>query len=234
MDRPLTHGYAASPSSNAGRIAAIGWLAISMSACAALAPPPEAPPAPVSPVPCEDSIFRRASEQQSSYFESEAKRLEADLRQAETAMITIESGMRSHQSRADAVSMLAESRISVERAARNVPWRATEVADALSKLDEAERQLLADHLGTAVFFASRAHRIADKLNAEAELVAANQGTRFIRAQRVNLRSGPSTEHKIMGVLTHQTPVLTERHQDSWWLVRTLSGQVGWVHATLLQ
>ena len=213
-------------------------LALSLSACANFASPADAPaaatPPAVNPLLCEDSIFQRASQQQSSYFETEASRLQIDLREAEAAMIAIESGMRSHQSRADAVSVLAESRISVEHAGRNVPWRSPQVAEARTKLEEAEAQLQAGHLGTAVFFASRAHRIANTLNDEALRVSADRGTRFIGARRVNLRSGPSTQHEILDVLPRQTPVVTERLEAPWWLVRTLTGQVGWVHAKLLQ
>jgi len=214
-----------------------GLCTLTLPGCAT-PPPPPPPVAPVvaeaAPVQCEDSIFQRASKQQTSYFQAEAKRLETDLREAEAAMIAIESGMRTPRSRADTVSVLAEARIAVEHAARSVPWRAAEAADARAKLEEAEKQLQADHLGTAVFFASRARRIADRLNEEADLVAANPGTRFIRGTRVNLRSGPSTRDEILGVLHDETPVLPERLEGSWWLIRTLPGQVGWVHAKLLR
>jgi hypothetical protein len=208
---------------------------LGLGGCAALLPSPPQPPAAVeSRVECDQSIFQRASEDRSSYFEIEARRLRADLKEAEAAMVAIESGMRSPQTRADAVTILAEARIALERASEGVPWRTEEAAEARGKLDEAESQLHANHLGTAIFFASRARRIADTLNEEALRVAREDSTRYIRARRVNLRGGPSTDHAILDVLRISTPVFPERHEGHWMLVRTLAGQVGWIHGQLLQ
>ncbi len=218
------------------RVALASALAFGLWGCALLAPPAAEPP-PITPAPqakCDESIFRRASEDRSSYFELEAKRLRADLKEAESAMVAIESGMRSRQTRADAVSVLAEARIAIERASDGVPWRTAEAAEAMRKLDEAEKQLQESHLGTAIFFASRARRIADTLNEEARHIGQEESTRFIRAKRVNLRSGPSTKHAILGVLLTETPVFPEETDGQWLLVRTLTGQVGWVHGQLLQ
>jgi hypothetical protein len=149
-------------------------------------------------------------------------------------MVAIESGLRGIHTRADAVSSLAEARIAVERASRSVPWRPAKVQEAHAKLEEAERQLDAGHSGSAVFFASRARRIAETLNEEAEQVARHASTRFVRARRVNLRAGPSTEAAVVGVLSESTPVFRERSEGDWVLVRTTKGPVGWIHASLLR
>jgi hypothetical protein len=166
--------------------------------------------------------------------ELEVERLRADLREAEESMVAIESGLRGVYSRADAVSTLAESRIAVERASQNVPWRGERVLEAQQKIEEAERQFQAGHTGSAVFFASRARRVAAGLNAEAERVASIPGTRFIDGQRVNLRAGSSTEDRVLHVLVGGTPVFPDREDGEWVFVLTPSGQVGWVHASLLR
>jgi prefoldin subunit 5 len=159
--------------------------------------------------------------------------LRADLRQAEEAMVAIESGLRGFRTRADAVSSLAEGRIAVERASQSVPWRPAEVREAHAKLEEAERQLEAGHSGSAVFFASRARRIAETLSEEADQVARHASTRFVRARRVNVRAGPSTDAQVIGVLSKPTPVFLERREGDWVLVRTTAGPVGWMHGSLL-
>jgi hypothetical protein len=184
--------------------------------------------------PYSEAIQQRVSTDKLSFLEFEVKRLREDLREAESAMVAIESGMRGQQSRADAVSAVAEARIAVERASQTVPWRAESVEEALRKLQEAERELNADHRSTAIFFASRARRIADTLNAERQRVTTADGTRFIRARRVNLRAGPSTGHPVVDVLERDTPVFFERPEGKWLLVRTLAGQVGWIHSELLR
>ena len=83
----------------------------------------------------------------------------------------LESGLRGLHTRADAVSAVAEARIALDRVSKSVPWRRERVAEARAKLEEADRQLASDHLGSAVFFASRAQRITDALRAETQQVA---------------------------------------------------------------
>jgi hypothetical protein len=178
-------------------------------------------------------IMRSAQLERVDQLEREVARLRADLRQAEESMVAIESGLRGIHTRADSVSALAEVRIAVDRARRGAPWRKREILEAQAKLEEAERQLQEGHSGSAVFFASRAQRIADNLDEEARHVEASKAARFVHAHRLNLRAGPSTAEPVIGVLERATPVFLERDQDSWMLVRTLSGQVGWVHASML-
>jgi len=179
-------------------------------------------------------VYQEVQREQTAQLEREVARLRADLRQAEEAMVAIESGLRGVHSRADAVSSLAEARIAVERAGQSVPWRPAQVQEAQAKLEEAERQLEAGHSGSAVFFASRARRIAETLNQEAAEVARHASTRFVRARRVNLREGPSTDAPVIAVLGEATPVFLESGEGDWVLVRTAAGPVGWVHGSLLR
>jgi hypothetical protein len=167
-------------------------------------------------------------------LELEIERLRADLRSAEEALVAVESGMRGGQTRAEAVSRLAEARIEVDRAARRAPWRGDAVAEARAKLDEAERELEAGHIGAAVFFVSRASRIAATLVEEAALVEKTPTTRYVNGARVNLRAEPTTESAVVAVLPSELPVFPEADAGEWVLVRTVSGKVGWVHARLLR
>ncbi len=184
---------------------------------------------------CEDAeIYRSAQRERSEYLERALARLRTDLRQAEAAMVASDSELRGAHTRADAVSAVAEARIAVQRAANTVHWRPEQLEEARDKLDEAERQLQAQRSGGAVFFASRARRIADGLNEEARRVAGNRAARFIGARQANLRTGPSTQRKVVAVLPQGTPVFPQREEERWMLVRTLSGPVGWLHASLLR
>jgi hypothetical protein len=179
-------------------------------------------------------VYRRAELTRAEFFEREVERLRADLRQAEESIVAMESGLRGFQSRADAVSAVAEARIAIGRVERKVPWRQAQVAEARAKLVEAEEQLQRGHVGSAVFFASRAQRVAESLLTEARQVEQWSERRLISGgQLVHLRAGPSLEHRVIDNLTELTPVFPERSHAGWKLVRTPSGQVGWVHGSLL-
>jgi hypothetical protein len=183
--------------------------------------------------PIESEVYARAEMERVEFYEREVERLRADLQQAEESLVAMESGLRGFQSRADAVSALAEGRIALERVGPRVPWRQEQVAEAREKLAEASHQIEEGHVGSAVFFASRAHRITASLREEAHRVEAWADKRVVLGVMVNLRAGPSTRHGVVDVLVAATPVFPERHAGSWTLVRTPHGRVGWVHASLL-
>ena len=214
-------------------IAAGALLSLQLTSCAAFqAPAPEL---------CESveaaevtEIYARADDTRTRQLEIEVKRLRADLQEAEESLIAIESGLLGTQGRADAVSALAETRIEIARAERNAPWSVERIEEARQKLAEAERQFQTGHTGSAVFFASRARRIANGVNDEARRVANTPGTGFIKGNRVNLRAGPSTQHEILAVLVGSTPVFRERTDGDWLMVRTTTGVVGWIHFSLLR
>jgi Bacterial SH3 domain len=204
-----------------------------LAACAQAPPAPPAPPEP-APAPLADSgVYRRADADRLKLLELEVERLRADLRAAEDTLLAVESGLRSAQTRAEAVSRLAEARINIDRAAERAPWRADAVEEARHELEEAERQLGAGHVGSAVFLVSRAGRIAQTLVAESALVAQAGTTRYVRGARVNLRAEPSIDAEVVAVLPRELPVFPEAESGDWLLVRTVTGKVGWVHAPLL-
>jgi hypothetical protein len=178
-------------------------------------------------------VYERAREDRVAYLEREVERLQADVRGAEEAMIAMESGLRGIHTRADAVSSLAEARISLDRARDHAPWRTEEADEAQAKLLDAERQMKEGHVGTSLFFSSRAQRIADGMLGEAQVAEATPGALFVRGQRVNLRSGPGTDEQVVDVLNHGVPVFEEKRSGDWMLVRTFNGRVGWVHARLV-
>ena len=210
-------------------------LATLLGACAAPAPaPPAAPPKTPLAVAPTPEIRRRADADRVRALEAEVARLRADLRAAEETLLAVESGMRGVQGRAEAVSALAEARIQVERAVRRAPWRQETAAEARAKLAEAERQLEAEHIGSAVFFVSRAQRIAEALADEADRVASNPNTQFVQASRVNVREAPSPDAAVLATLEARLPVFVEAREGDWSLVRTSTGQLGFVRSDLLE
>jgi TolA-binding protein len=164
----------------------------------------------------------------------EVDRLRADLRDAEGALIALESGLKGLHTRADAVSAVADARILVERAAAEAPWGAASLMEAREKLEEADRQVRSGHFGSATVFISRARRIAESLLEEASERAKGRDVLYVTGARVNVRSGPSTAHTIVEVLKRKVRVTVEERRPEWVQVRTPAGSIGWVHASLLQ
>lgn len=211
------------------------FIAILIGGCASRSAPPavaqehsQAPEVIASP-----EIQRRADADRVRALELEVERLRADLHSAEETLLAVESGMRGAQGRAEAVSALAEARIHVDRAARRAPWRSEAAAEARERLAEAERQLAVQHVGSAVFFVSRARRIAESLSAEADRVESDPKTQFVRGEGVNLRRGPTQEADVLEILPGELPVFVESRESGWSLVRTVTGQVGFVRSDLL-
>jgi len=225
-------------------LAVVGFLGLGCSslppALSGLFGPREAPePAPVAVLEAEplheDHEERHALDQDRiGSLEMEIDRLRADLAQAEATMLATDSDVRAARNRATAVSIMAEARIAVERAQEIVKWRPAELLEAQSKLVEAEKQLTGGHPPAAVYFASRGQRIAQSLINEAKLVEQSPETRFVRSGTLNLRAGPSIEDRVVRTLKHGTPVFEQRRRGDWARVRTLSGELGWVHGSLLQ
>ena len=164
-------------------------------------------------------------------LEAEIARLRADLEQAERSLRDAASGLEQELTLADAVSALAEARVHGERAAQTAPWRRAELEEARLRLAEADRQIQGGHYGSAVFFATRARSIADRVSSEA---IASRKVRRVRVRRANVRSGPSRRHAVVGVLPRDTAVLQQQVEGDWVQVKTPSGESAWIHRTLLE
>ena len=206
-------------------------LAFLGSGCAA--PPPE-PHSSAAPPLKDIVVYHRAEADRAERLTLEVSRLRDDLQRAEEALVEVESGLRGSLTRANAVSALAEARILTQRAAEQAPWRVDEIGEAQDKLSEADIQVQRNNPGAALFFVYRARRIAELALLEAKVIREKHDAYFVSGARVNLRAGPTTEDRVLTVLTQKTPVFRERQEGDWLLVRVVSGSAGWVHRSLLE
>jgi hypothetical protein len=145
-------------------------------------------------------------------------------------MVAIESACARPDARR-AVSALAEARI---RSSAPAPRLLAAQRDRrrAGTSEEGRASFQGGNAGSAVF-ASRAQRIADSLSEEARRASSAKGTRVTTVPRVNLRAGPSTRDPVLAVLQEATPLLLQRSEGEWVLVRTPDGAAGWVHASLI-
>ena len=216
----------------------VAWLAAPLALGCSLfqpsKPPPAAPEVPAAFQEPPPEVYRRADADRVRLLERENDRLRADVNDAEASLVELESGLRTTHTQAEAVSAIAEARIQVDRASKQVPWRNDWVAEARQKLDEASQQMAEGRVAAAVFFASRASRIAANVLAEGQRADHSPGTQYARSARANLRAEPSPDAKVLAVLPNGFPIFTEESRGEWLLVRTISGQVGWISASLVR
>lgn len=166
-------------------------------------------------------------------LENVVAKLQDRLAHTEGELAALETQLGETHNRADAVSALAAARVAVQRAARDAPWDTLEINAANDRLEVAEGHIDQGDYGAAAFFAYRANQAAERLISDAKQMDEPNITMFIKGERVNLRAGPSTENDILDVLDEGTPVFSIHRNANWVHVRTLSGEEGWVHASLL-
>lgn len=226
-DRPITCS-----ASGLVRLLALLALASPLTGCAMLQD--GWPSAGGTPAVVPNGDDRMGDRERIASLQREVERLQADLHQAEVAMLATDSEVCSRRDRASTVSLLAETRISIDKAALTVPWYPAAIDEARRELAEAVRQLEGGHPPGAVYFAARGRRIADTLVTEARRVRNSPKARLVKADRLNVRKGPSVDYPVQEVLTAGTPVFYERRAGKWAQIRTLPGQFGWVYASFLR
>lgn len=179
-------------------------------------------------------VEQRASRARIEQLQAEIERLQSDLAQAQQVIVAAESQLSGAHTRALAVRSVAEARSELESAAVRAPWKRAEAEQAGTLLAEADQHLQSGHFGAAILLASRAERIARALFAEVVALRNTRGALQVAVERANLRAGPSTEGAVIATLVRGTPLLPERSEADWALVRTPQNRLGWVHLPLVE
>jgi len=176
----------------------------------------------------------RASRARIEQLEAEILRLQSGLAQAQEVIVAAESQLSGAHTRAMAVRSAAEARSSLEKAAARAPWKRAEAAQASQLLAEADQHVLAGHFGAAILLASRVERVASAIDQERRALRGARGALRVAVARANLREEPSTDAKVIASLTQGTPLLPERREADWTLVRTPQNHLGWVHGSVVE
>jgi hypothetical protein len=180
------------------------------------------------------TVEQRASSARIEQLEAEIRRLQSDLAQAQQVIVAAESQLSGAHTRALAVRSLAEARSELGSAAARAPWKRAEAEQAEQLLAEADQHLVSGHFGAAILLSSRADRIARALAEESIVLRSTRGALQVAVERANLRAEPSRDGDLIASLPRGTPLLPERSEDDWALVRTPQNQIGWVHLPLLE
>ncbi len=167
-------------------------------------------------------------------LEDDVASLRSDLETAERQFVTIERGLLRDETRASAVTAIAEARLRLDRAlaADSSSVDSTSVERVHDLLATAGRLVERGNYAAAVYYARRAAREVDRARAHhAEPLAGDVAV--VAAQRANLRGGPSRSAPRVAVLRFGAPVARLATRGDWVHVRTRDGREGWIHADLL-
>jgi hypothetical protein len=168
--------------------------------------------------------------------------LELELHSALEELIRSQVNALNVQSRAFAVSRIAEVRVELAsfRASRD-PALADRLDRAEVFLDRADRALQEDNVGGAAYLAERASELVRQVKTVAELRADEPKElipivppRDIEVSAVaNLRKAPSANSERVGSVEPGTRLRAVARQGEWYQVETDGGAAAWVHRRLV-
>lgn len=199
-------------------------------------------PAPASTVSPEDlrrleARARRAEEDKRRLEEENAaRRRELDV--TETELIRTKARLKGLETRAEAASAIAETRILLRRAEGR---RSADVVRAQEALGKADELLKEDNFGAAIFFASKAQDLVAKVTEPR--TAATPGpdgerpparpTGVVRSATANLRGEPSTTAAVLATVPRGTTLAALAVRGGWTKVKH-GETVGWILSRLLE
>lgn len=176
------------------------------------------------------------SARQLASLQSDYSVMMAQLSDALDEIARLREGLPSVQSRAFAVSLIADAHVrvdAVDAAGDQEMTRALERAGEL--LIEADDALREGQFGRACYLAQRA-REAIRKNivpvGNVDPLPAPQDFEVVSAS--NLRVGPGTEHRRIGSAQPGEHITALAKKGDWFRVQTSSGQLVWIHGSLIR
>ena len=179
----------------------------------------------------DEASYRRAEAERAEFYEREVERLRADLPQAEASLVAMESGLRGFHTGGRGL----RAGRGAHRPRAGEPERALAPGSRGGGARQARGGLAAAPGGARRARPCSSRRApsasTENLRAEVRQVAGWEQKSLVVGDAVELRTAPSGEADVVDTLVAQTPVFPERSQNSWTLVRTPSGRIGWVRAS---
>ncbi len=234
------------------------------------APPPESPPEPISSAPPPEKkeedkgdngdkgevALTAALEEASRLREALAERsaevtaleetkatLELELKSALEELLRSQTSVRNVQSRAFAVSRIAEVRVELQLLRkRKDPALADRLNRAGGFIDHADRALETDNVGGAAYLAERASELLRQArtiaeirsDSEAELIPIVPPRMLQVVAAANLRKSPSADSKKLGAVEPGTELRAIARRGDWFQVEVEGKDSVWVHRRLVR
>jgi Bacterial SH3 domain len=188
-----------------------------------------------------DALAERDSEL--TALEEAKASLDLELQSALEELMRSQASVRNVQSRAFAVSRIAEVRVEVKtfRSAKD-PALTDRLDRAEDFLDRADRALQADNVGGSAYLAERASELLRQVRTVAE-IRANEPKELIPivpprqivvAAAANLRKGPSSDSERVRAVEPGTTLKAVARQGEWYQVEVEGGEPAWIRRRLIR
>ncbi|MFH1755501.1 MAG: SH3 domain-containing protein [Candidatus Latescibacterota bacterium] len=170
------------------------------------------------------------------HLELLCKNLQQDLTQAEKQFISIEKRLQLKESKASAVSALAEAKLAYNRFQpnSNMSFDPQLLAEIDQKLAESAQLIQIENYTAAVYYAKRALRMLERSANTHEYIRRDGERRVVSVARANLRSGPGLDHDVIAHLAFGTVLVQVEKANDWSKIEAPNGVTGWIHYKLIR
>ncbi len=169
--------------------------------------------------------------------------LELELKSALEELVRSQTSVRNVQSRAFAVSRIAEVRVELQSwKKRPDPALADRLQRASVFLDHADRALAEDNMGGAAYLAERASELLRQVrtiaeirgSSSTELIPLVPARKLLVLAAANLRKDPSSDSEKLGAVEPGTELKAIARRGEWFQVEVEGKASAWVHRRLVR
>lgn len=170
------------------------------------------------------------------HLEEIRQSIQQDLDQAEKQFISIEQRLQLKETKASAVSSLAEARLAYDKY-KSVQSKTADVGlleEIERKLEESRELIDKNNYPASVYYSKRVHRMLERTASNEAFLRSNGETRVVSVSKANLRKGPGLDYEVIGQLNFGTILVQVELADKWSKIETQDGIVGWIHRDLIR
>ncbi len=170
------------------------------------------------------------------HLEEIRQSIQQDLDQAEKQFISIEQRLQLKETKASAVSSLAEARLAYDKY-KSIQSKTTDVGlleEIERKLEESRQLIDKDNYPASVYYSKRVHRMLERSASNEAFLRSNGETRVVSVSKANLRKGPGLDYEVIGQVIFGTVLVQVELSDKWSKIETQDGVVGWIHRDLIR
>jgi hypothetical protein len=172
----------------------------------------------------------------SRQLEQLCRSIQQDLAQAERQFISIEHRLQLKETKASAVSALAEAKLAFDKfksinGGTGVDLESLQEIER--KLEESGQLIQKENYAASVYYSKRVHRMMERSATFKTYSRGQRETRIVSVPKANLRDGPGLDHGVIAQLSFGTLILQVERLEDWSRIETQDGIEGWVHHELI-